>query len=116
MARYVDCMIAPIQETRMDAYRERAKLEAEAFKRLGAITVLEAQGDDVPEGETTSLPLAVKLEPGEVIVASWVIWPDKAARDKGMEAAMQEPLFTTGEMLFDGKRLIFGGFEMLVEV
>ena len=116
MARYVDCMLAPIKADRKDAYRERVQLEAEAFKRHGALAVLEAWGDDVPEGETTSLPLAVKLAPGEAIVASWVIWPDKATRDKGMEAAMEDPLFTTGEMLFDGKRLVFGGFEMLFEV
>lgn len=75
-------------------------------------------GDEVPDGEVTSFPLAVKAEPGEVIVFSWIEWPSKEARDKGMEACMTDPVFTNEDMTmpFDGKRMLVGSFETILEV
>ena len=74
--------------------------------------------DDVPDGELTSFPMAVKAKPGEVIVFSWIEWSSKEARDKGMEACMADPIFNddTMDMPFDGARMLIGGFETILEV
>ena len=75
----------------------------------------ECWGDDVPDGEVTSFPMAVRKEPGETVVFSWIEWPDKATRDKCMGAMRSDPRFEAmGAMPFDGKRMIFGGFEPIV--
>ena len=114
MSKYVDCMLAPIKAELKADYIERARAEGALFKKHGAEAIYEGWGDDVPAGETTSMPIAVKLEDGEVVLASWVIWPDKATRERGMATIMEEPLFQDQEMLLDGRRLIFGGFELLL--
>ena len=77
--------------------------------------MVECWGDDVPEGKLTSMPMAVKREPDEIVVFSWVVWPDKAVRDKGMQAVMDDPQMPK-DMPFDGQRLIYGGFELLSDV
>jgi uncharacterized protein YbaA (DUF1428 family) len=86
------------------------------FRRHGALQVFEGWGVDVPEGKLTSFPLAVKCEPGETVVFAWTLWPSRAARDSGMQKAMAEldDMFKVEEIPFDGKRMIFGGFEALV--
>ena len=115
MGRFVDGMIAPINSSLKDEYLERVKFEGELFKKHGALSVMECWGVDVPEGELTSMPKAVQLQPGETVLLSWIVWPDKATRDAGMEAVMNDPDMGGDTMLFDGKRLIFGGFDVLLE-
>ena len=83
-------------------------------KEFGATTVVDCWGDDVPEGKVTSFPMAVKLEPGETVAFSWIIWPSREARDAGNKKMMDDPrMQPTGDMPFDMKRMIFGGFEMI---
>ena len=68
----------------------------------------------MPDGKVTSFPMAVKCKPDETVAFAWVIWPDKATADAGMQAAMGDPeMAQMSEMPFDGKRLIFRGFEMI---
>ena len=86
------------------------------FKECGALTVVECWGDDVPEGKLTSFPLAVQRKDGETVVFSWITWSSRSARDQGMKKAMEDPRLTGMEMPFDGKRMIYGGFEMLFSV
>jgi uncharacterized protein YbaA (DUF1428 family) len=86
------------------------------FKDHGALHATECWGDDVPEGKVTSFPLAVKRQDNETVVFSWVEWPSKDVRDTGMKKVMEDPRMTMDNMPFDGKRMIFGGFEPLVEV
>lgn len=115
--RYVDMFVAAVPAANKDAYTEHAKFMAAVFKDHGASEVVDAWQDDVPEGETTSFALAVKREEGEMIATGYVVWPDKASREKGMQAMMQdERMKESGAMPFDGKRLIYGGFEMIVEL
>lgn len=80
--------------------------------------MLECWGEDVPEGKLTSFPMAVKLEPDETVVFSWIVWPSKDARNSGMAKVMADPRFdpVTNPMPFDGKRVIYGGFVPIVEV
>jgi uncharacterized protein YbaA (DUF1428 family) len=101
-----------------DAYRKHAEAAASVFKAHGALKVVECWGDDVPEGKLTSFPLAVKREPAETVVFSWIVWPSRPARDAGMAKVMADPRLQpdVNPMPFDGKRLIYGGFEVLVDV
>ena len=115
MTNFVDCMLAPIKTSSKSAYVDKARQEAEIFKRHGALQVVECWGADVPDGELTSMPMAIKLEADETVLLSWILWPSREARDKGMEAAMQEGEMSGSEMMFDGRRMIFGGFDMLLE-
>jgi uncharacterized protein YbaA (DUF1428 family) len=114
---YVDGFVAPVSTAKREEYREFAEKAAAIFRKHGALRVVECWGDDVPQGKLTSFPLAVKLEPGETAVFSWITWPSRAARDEGMKSAMAEPSFQPGAnpMPFDGKRMIFGGFQMIVD-
>lgn len=73
-------------------------------------------GDDVPESKLTSFPMAVKCEPGETVVFSWIVWPSREVRDAGMAKVMADPRVQAdaNPMPFDGKRMIYGGFEVVV--
>ena len=114
---YVDGFVIAVPTANRDAYREHAERAAKVFKKFGALSVVECWGDDVPEGKVTSFPLAVKLEDDETVVFSWVSWPDRQARDAGNEKVMADPrMQNPTDMPFDGKRLIFGGFEVISKV
>ena len=114
---YVDGFVTPVPTAKREAYLEHARYAAPIFKEFGALSVVECWGDDVPEGKLTSFSMAVKREPDESVVFSWVTWPSKAVRDAGWEKVMADPRMQPGElsMPFDGKRLIYGGFEMILE-
>ena len=114
---YVDGFLIPVKKTNKDAYVKMAQMAAEIWKDNGALEVVECWGDDVPEGKVTSFPMAVKLEEDETVVFSWVTWPDRQARDAGNEKVMADPRMQMNQdMPFDGKRLIFGGFEVISKV
>jgi uncharacterized protein YbaA (DUF1428 family) len=113
---YVDGYVLPVPEARKDAYLAMAQKASGKFKEYGAVRVMEAWGDDVPEGKVTDYQRAVKAEDGEGIIYSWVEWPDKETRDRGWEKMMSDPdMQPDGEMPFDGKRMFWGGFRPLVD-
>ena len=113
---YVDGFIVPVPTANRDAYCKVAEMAAGIFKQCGALSVVECWGDDVPEGKVTSFPMAVKLKEGEIVVFSWITWPSKQARDEGMKKAMEDPRMqpNLSNMPFDGQRMVYGGFEVLV--
>ena len=112
---YIDGFVAAVPNKNKDKYIEHAKASAVVFKDHGALRITEAWGDDVPDGEVTSLPMAVKCKDDETVVFSMVEWQSKEARDAGWAAVMEDPRMhpETNPMPFDGKRLIYGGFEVL---
>ena len=114
---YVDGFVIPVPTAKREAYFKLAEQAAAVFKEYGALKVVECWGDDVPEGKITSFPMAVKRQEDETVVFSWVIWPSRAVRDEGSKKVMADPRMQPGEttMPFDGKRLIYGGFEMMLE-
>jgi len=114
---YVDGFIVAVPTAKRDTYRHHAEIAAAVFKENGALQVVECWGDDVPEGKLTSFPLAVKRAADETVVFSWIVWPSRPARDAGMAKVMADPRLQpdVNPMPFDGKRLIYGGFEVLVE-
>lgn len=113
---YVDGFVAAVPTAHRDAFRKHAETFAVLFKEHGALTVCECWGDDVPEGTLTSFPMAVKRKDDETVVFSWITWPSRQVRDDGMKKVMADPRMQPDRnpMPFDGKRMIFGGFEMIV--
>lgn len=112
---YVDGFVLAVPEANRAAYTSLAELSATIFKECGAIEVVECWADDVPEGKLTSFPMAVKCEPGEAVVFAWIVWPSKEVRDVGMKQTMDDPRMAAHSPIpFDGKRMIFGGFEIIV--
>jgi len=114
---YVDGFVTPVPTAKRDAYLKHALDAAPVFKEFGALSVVECWGDDVPEGKLTSFPLSVKCEPEETVVISWITWPSKEVRDAGWAQVMADPRMQPDvlTMPFDGKRLIYGGFQVIVQ-
>jgi uncharacterized protein YbaA (DUF1428 family) len=112
-AGYVDGFVVPVTVPNKDAYAKMATEAAAKFKALGAIRVLEAWGDDVPDGKVTDFKGSVQATPEEKVVFSWIEWPSKATRDAAWKKMMSEPHPET--MPFDGKRMIWGGFAPILD-
>jgi uncharacterized protein YbaA (DUF1428 family) len=114
---YIDGFVAAVPTANREAYRKHAAMAAPVFKEHGALKMAECWGDDVPDGKLTSFPKAVQKKDDETVVFSWIVWPSKQVRDEGMKKVMADPRVQpdANPMPFDGKRLIFGGFEVLVE-
>ncbi len=114
---YIDGLVAAVPTKNKAQYLEHAREAAVVFKEHGALRVVDCWGDDVPEGEVTSFPMAVKCQADETVVFSWIVWPSRAVRDAGMEAVMSDARMSedNNPMPFDGSRLIFGGFEVIAD-
>ena len=115
---YVDGFVLAVPTAKKEAFRQHAEAAAHVFKEHGALRVVECWADDVPDGEVTSFPMAVKRRDDETVVFSWILWPSREVRDAAMQKAMADPRLQpdTNPMPFDGKRLIYGGFRSIVEV
>ena len=115
---YVDGFVCTVPTANREIYRKHAEEAAVVFKEHGAVRVVECWGDEVPDGEVTSFPKAVQKKEGETICFSWIIWPSKNVRDEAMPKVITDSRMMSDRnpMPFDGKRLIYGSFEMIVEV
>lgn len=113
---YVDGFVAAVPTANKQAFRKHAEEAAAVFKEHGALQVVDCWGDDVPDGEVTSFPLAVKCKDDETVVFGWIVWPSREVRDDGMQKCMDDPRMQPDRnpMPFDGKRLVFGGFDPLL--
>lgn len=114
---YIEGFVVAVPTANKEAYIQHAREGAAVFKEHGAIRLVECWGDDVPPGEKTSFPMAVQLKDDETVVFSWISWPSRAVRDAGMEKVMKDSRMNneSNPMPFDGSRLIFGGFQMVVD-
>lgn len=115
--QYVDGFVIAVPKAKKDEYIAYAKIFSPIFKEYGALRVVENWGDSVPEGEFTSFPMAVKCEEDEVVCFSWVTWSSKEEREKAWAKMMEDPRFDPEKtpMPFDGKRMIYGGFETILD-
>ena len=115
---YVQGMVAAVPEANREEYRRNAEVMGAVFRENGALGMTECWEVDVPEGKVTSFPMAVRRKEGEAIVFSWIRWPSKEVADAGMKEALARLRgeFEGMNRIYDGKRMIFGGFEVLVEV
>jgi uncharacterized protein YbaA (DUF1428 family) len=116
---YIDGFVVPVPAGNKAAYRAMAEQTLVLFREFGATRVVECWGDDVPDGNVTDFKGAVKADGDEVVVFSWVEWPDKATRDAGQTKMMEDPrmkaMMENSAVPFDGKRMIYGGFEVLLD-
>ncbi|CAN5395696.1 DUF1428 domain-containing protein [soil metagenome] len=114
---YIDGFVLAVPTANREAYTRIATTAAAVFKKHGALAVVEAWGNDVPEGKLTSFPMAVKREDNETVVFSWIVWPSKAVREDGMKKSMEDPELKPmmEQCPFDAKRMIFGGFDVIVD-
>lgn len=115
--RYVDGFLVPVPEGAKAAYAELARVCADVFMEHGAVRVVEAWEDDVPDGTLTDMRRAVKAKPGEKIVFSWIEWTTKADREASMKKVTDDPRMQMDHATFpfDGKRMIYGSFEVILE-
>jgi uncharacterized protein YbaA (DUF1428 family) len=114
---YVDGFVAAVPTGNREAYEKHSKSAAAIFKEYGALKVVENWGDDVPDGKLTSFPMAVQRKDDEAVVFAWIVWPSRQVRDDAWKAVMADPRMQPGAnpMPFDGKRMIYGGFQTIVD-
>lgn len=115
---YVDGFVTAVPTANREAYANMARTAGAVFRDHGALSFVECWGDDVPVGEVNDMHGAVKREEDETVVFSWIRWPSRAVRDEAMPKVFADPRLadmTPETMPFDGSRMIFGGFEVLVE-
>jgi uncharacterized protein YbaA (DUF1428 family) len=114
---YIEGFVLAVPAANKDIYREHASSAVPMFKGLGATRMVETWADDVPPGKQTDFYRATKLEEGEVPLFSWIEYPDRATRVAAGKRMMEDPSITAAmsEMPFDAQRMIYGGFEALVD-
>lgn len=120
MASYVDGFIVPVPRDKVPAYRRLARKAGKIWMGYGALSYVECVADDVKPGKYTSFPQSVKLKKDEVVCFSWITYRSRRHRDSVNAKVMSDPYLSTvmeqGELPFDGKRMIFGGFKAIVEL
>lgn len=115
---YVDGFIVAVPRENVDAYKEFSAYAGSIWKEYGALEYVECLGNDVPYGELTSFPRAVMAKDDEVVVFSWILYKSKQHRDEINTRVMADPRLSSDKwkMPFDGKRMIYGGFEELLRL
>ena len=113
---YVEGFVLAVPTANKEAYRKHAIRAVPIFKEFGMTRMVEAWGDDISDGKMTDFKRAVQAKPDETVVFSWCEYPDKAVRDAANARMMSDPrMAEMGEMPFDGKRMIFSGFDPILE-
>jgi uncharacterized protein YbaA (DUF1428 family) len=116
---YVDGFIVPVPKKKLAAYRTMARKAGKVWRDHGALEFRECVADDVKVGKWTSFPRSVKLKRGETVVFSWIVYKTLAHRDRVMANVMKDKriakMMNPKDMPFDAKRMIFGGFKVIVE-
>ncbi|MEI9900825.1 MAG: DUF1428 domain-containing protein [Hyphomicrobium sp.] len=117
---YVDGFVVPVPKKKLDAYKKLALKAGKIWLEHGALEFKEYVADDVKVGKLTSFPRSVKLKPDEVVLFSYIVYKTRAARDRINKKVMEDPrlkdMMAGKDMPFDGKRMIYGGFETLVDL
>ncbi|AKU23204.1 DUF1428 domain-containing protein [Massilia sp. MB5] len=117
---YVDGFLVPVSQKNIDAYREMAQKAGAIWREHGALQFRECMADDVKPGVHTSFPQAVKQEEDELVMFSWIVYESREQRDIINEKVMNDPrmkeMMDPAKFPFDGKRMIFGGFKMIVDL
>jgi uncharacterized protein YbaA (DUF1428 family) len=119
MARYVDGYVLPVPRKSLDAYRRMAQKAAKVWRDHGALEYRECIGQDMKNRWGVAFPRAVKATPGETVVFSWIVFRSRAHRDRVNSKVMKDPriaaMMDAAGMPFDTKRMVYGGFEVIVE-
>ena len=119
MSKYVDGFVVPVPKKKLAAYRRMAQKAGRIWKEYGALDFVECVADDVKPGKVTSFPQSVKLKTGETVVFSFITYKSRAHRDSVNKKVMSDPrlkdMMDPKALPFDGKRMIYGGFKLLVQ-
>ena len=116
---YVDGFLVPVPKRKLDAYRRMARKAGKVWKAHGALDFKECVADDVKRGRWTSFPRAVKLKPGETVFFSYIVYKSRRDRDRVNAKVMKDERIAgmdIKDMPFDAKRMIFGGFRVVVDL
>jgi uncharacterized protein YbaA (DUF1428 family) len=116
---YVDGFIVPVPKKKVEAYRRLARKAGKIWKEYGALEFKECVADDVKKGKWTSFPRSVKLKPTETVMFSYIVYKSRKDRDRINAKVMKDNRIAgmdMKDMPFDGKRMIYGGFNVLVDV
>jgi len=117
--RYVDGYVLPVAKKNLQAYRRMAQKAGKVWRDHGALEYIECVADDVKPGKHTSFPQSVKLKPAETVVFAYIVYKSRAHRDRVNAKVMKDPrlanMMDPKAMAFDGKRMFWGGFKVLVE-
>jgi uncharacterized protein YbaA (DUF1428 family) len=117
---YVDGFVVPVPRKKLKAYRRMAQKAGKVWREHGALEFRECVADDVKPGKRTSFPQSVKLKRGETVFFSYIVYRSRADRDRVNAKVMKDPRITgmgdVKDMPFDAKRMIYGGFKVLVEL
>ena len=118
--RYVDGYVVPVPKKNLQAYRRMAQKAGKVWREHGALEYVECTADDVKPGKHTSFPQSVKLKPGETVVFAYIVYKSRAHRDRVNAKVMKDPrlaaMMNLKALPFDGKRMFWGGFKVLVDV
>ncbi|HQR47924.1 MAG TPA: DUF1428 domain-containing protein [Steroidobacteraceae bacterium] len=118
MPGYVDGFVVPVPKRKVAAYRRMSRLAGKVWREHGALDYVECMADDVKPGKWTSFPQSVKLRKGEVVWFSWILYRSRRDRDRINAKVMRDPrlasMMDPKNMPFDGKRMFWGGFKIMV--
>ncbi len=115
---YVDGFVIPVPKKKLPAYRRLAQKAGKVWREHGAIQYWECVADDVPKGKITSFPRSVKLKSSETVIFSWIMYKSRKHRDRVNAKVMADPrlaMMSAQSVPFGAKRMIYGGFKILVE-
>ena len=116
---YIDGFVLPVPKRNLEAYRRMARTSGKVWREHGALAYMEGVADDVKVGKHTSFPQSVKLKPGETVVFAYIVYKSRAQRDRVNAKVMKDPrlakMMNPKALPFDGKRMFWGGFKVLVE-
>jgi uncharacterized protein YbaA (DUF1428 family) len=120
---YVDGFVIPVPKSKLDAYRRLSRKAGKVWREHGALEYKECVADDAPKGKVTSFPQSVKLKKDETVVFSWITYKSRAHRDRVNAKVMKDPRLADvmgpenmENMPFDGQRMVYGGFEVVVDI
>lgn len=120
MARYVDGFVVPVPKRKLAAYRAMARKAGKIWMEHGALEYVECMADDVKPGKVTSFPQSVKLKAGETVFFSYVVYKSRSDRDRINKKVMSDPrlkdMMDPNKLPFDGKRMFFGGFKVMISL
>jgi uncharacterized protein YbaA (DUF1428 family) len=117
---YVDGFVVPVPKKNRDAYLRMARTAGKVWREHGALDYVECMADDVKPGKVTSFPQSVKLKAGEAVWFSWIVYKSRKDRDRIMEKVMKDPrlakMMNPKSLPFDGKRMFYGGFKVMISL
>ena len=118
MARYVDGFVIPVPKRNLKEYRRQAAMAGKIWREHGALDYVEAVGDDLKAKKVMPFTRAARAKPGEIVIFSWILYKSRAHRKRVNAKVMKDPriLKMMNEMPFDGKRMAYGGFKVIVDL